>query len=59
MAILNCPACGNPTAVFREGYCEPCQQYRQNALDQHNVEYDAWQRKTDKEREAAIKWALW
>ncbi len=50
-----CPQCGEPTPDLHEGYCEPCRDANQNALDLHNAEHDRWQGMTDKQRTDEIK----
>lgn len=52
-----CPRCGDDTDELHEGYCEPCCEEGQRALDLHNAEYDAWEAMTDVERDRRIKWA--
>jgi len=52
-----CPQCGDPTEALHEGYCEPCRDANQNALDLHNAEYDRWQGMTDRQRADEIKCA--
>ena len=56
--IDDCPQCGEPTEEFIEGYCPDCKRERQDRLDQHNASYDHWQKLSDSERDAAIKWQL-
>lgn len=56
--ILICPVCGKEIIEFFEGYCENCCQEHQSNLDMWNIEYDMWNKKTNVERDAAIKWAL-
>lgn len=53
-----CPQCGDDTPELHEGYCEECCRENQRALDQHNADYDRWQRMTDAQRDAAIKFAM-
>jgi endogenous inhibitor of DNA gyrase (YacG/DUF329 family) len=55
---FRCPQCGDPTERLFEGYCEPCCEDNQRALDLHNAEYDAWQAKSKVERGHAIKEAM-
>jgi len=54
MDSYDCPQCGEPTPELHEGYCEDCCIENQRCLDQHNAEYDRWQRMTDAQRDAAI-----
>lgn len=56
--MLNCPLCGEPSRVWRDGYCEPCADAGQRALDLHNAEHDAWARKSGAERARAIQEAI-
>ena len=55
--IFDCPSCGEPTPEdeFAEGYCVPCRDDRQHALDLHNAQFDQWQRLSDDERREAIR----
>lgn len=53
--MYHCPQCGEETETLREGYCEPCRDERQAALNLHNAEYDRWQKMSDQERAAAIR----
>ena len=55
--MKHCPQCGDDTPELHEGYCEDCCRDNQAALDRHNMEYDRWQRMTDAQRDAAIKFA--
>jgi len=55
VSTLHCPACGHETERLHEGYCEPCLDDRQRALDEHNARFDMWRGMTDQEREQAIK----
>lgn len=50
----SCNQCGLETEEFQEGVCVDCCHGNQQALDQHNFEYDRWQRMNDEERAAAI-----
>lgn len=56
--MKHCPQCGDDTLELHEGYCEECCCANQRALDQHNAEYNRWQRMTDAQRDAAIKFAM-
>jgi len=56
-APFDCPACGEPTEVLVEGYCEECRDERQRELDEHNASYDRWQGMTDAQRDAEIRGA--
>ena len=38
----HCPQCGEATERLYEGYCKPCCQENQAALDLHNATYDRW-----------------
>ena len=53
-----CPQCGYDTPDLREGYCEECWHVRQGELDSHNASFDAWEKLTDKERDALIREAV-
>ena len=53
----DCPQCGNQTERLHEGYCEPCCQENQAALDLHNAAYDRWQSMTDAKRGDEIRMA--
>lgn len=55
--MKHCPQCGDDTLELHEGYCEECCCANQRALDQHNAEYNRWQRMTDAQRDAAIKFS--
>lgn len=57
MTEYDCPQCGEPTPELHEGYCEECCNENQRRLDQHNADYYRWQRMTDDQRDAAIKFA--
>ena len=57
MPEYDCPQCGEPTQELHEGYCAECCSDNQRRLDQHNAEHDRWQRMTDAQRDAAIKFA--
>jgi hypothetical protein len=50
-----CPQCGGDTPALHEGYCEPCRDSNQRALDLHNAQFDRWERMTDKERGEEIR----
>lgn len=52
-----CTQCSTETAILNEGYCEDCSQENQLKLDQHNFEFDVWERLTANERDARIKGA--
>lgn len=54
---FDCRQCGEetPEHMFKEGVCETCCEANQRALDQHNAEFDAWQRLTDAERWERIR----
>lgn len=52
-----CPQCSTETINLNEGYCEDCSQENQLKLDQHNFEFDAWERLAANERDARIKGA--
>ena len=54
----HCPQCGEPTDEFREGYCVPCCEANQAALDLHNATFDRWKRMTPEQREAEIRAAI-
>lgn len=54
-ANFSCPKCGYGTPELYEGYCKDCRDERQRVLDQHNAQYDSWQKMTDAQREVAIK----
>lgn len=53
-----CPQCGSATDKLHEGYCEPCCNENQSALDLHNAQYDRWKKMTDIEREREIRKAM-
>lgn len=55
---LHCPQCGEPTERLHEGYCKPCCDANQAALDLHNAEVDHWRCLTDRQRDNAIKAAV-
>jgi NMD protein affecting ribosome stability and mRNA decay len=57
MSDLLCPQCGDPTEQLHEGYCEDCCTENQAALDQHNAEFDRWERLSRSERETEIRGA--
>jgi hypothetical protein len=50
-----CPQCEAETETLKEGYCEECFNENQLRIDQHNFEYDAWEKLSDKERDHRIK----
>lgn len=54
---FSCPRCGDDTDQLHEGYCFACCEAGQNELDNHNIQFDAWQQKSDRERGDAIKQA--
>ena len=56
-ATFACPQCGEDTPSLFEGYCEPCRDDNQTALDLHNAQHDAWRQMSGAERWAAIKHA--
>ena len=56
---LYCPQCGEPCGELREGYCRPCHDERQAALDLHNTQYDEWQRLSGAERDRRIRNAMY
>jgi hypothetical protein len=51
----HCPQCGEKASVLYEGYCEECRMANQSALDQHNAQFDRWERLSDDARWAEIK----
>jgi hypothetical protein len=53
-----CPQCGEPTERLCEGYCEPCRDANQAALDEHHARADWWASLTDRQRDAQIRDAL-
>lgn len=53
--MYDCPQCGEATERMHEGYCEPCCQENQAALDLHNATYDRWQSMTNAERDDEIR----
>ena len=53
--FINCPQCGDDVDRMHEGYCQDCSSQNQSELDQHNREYDAWNRMTDDQRDTAIR----
>lgn len=53
-----CPQCGHNTEVLVEGYCRDCARANQHALNKHNAEFEAWEKKSPAEKEAAIKAAV-
>ncbi|UUJ74487.1 hypothetical protein [Microcystis phage Mae-Yong1326-1] len=55
---FRCPQCGEPAERLCEGYCEPCRDANQAALDQHNAEHGAWEAMTDAQRGLAIRAAV-
>lgn len=55
---FRCPQCGEPAERLCEGYCEPCSEANQAALDLHNIEHDRWQAMTDRQRDHAIREAM-
>ena len=52
---FNCPQCGEECEALHEGYCEACCSANQIALNIHNAEFDAWERKSSAERDKAIR----
>ncbi len=56
--MFTCPGCSFETETLNEGYCKYCQEERQNALDLHNFTYDLWNKKTDAEKDVAIRNAI-
>lgn len=52
---MGCPQCGNEATDFIEGVCAGCFQENQLALNQHNAEYDRWQRLTTAQRDEEIR----
>lgn len=57
-AAFTCPQCGFDTETLREGCCEDCRQDNQLRLDEHNAQYDRWQRLSDEQRSAEIRRAI-
>jgi NMD protein affecting ribosome stability and mRNA decay len=55
---FSCPQCGENTPELYEGYCAECCAANQAELDEHNAQFDRWQRMTDKQREFEIKQAV-
>ena len=56
--MFTCPQCGEDTPELHEGYCRECCDDNQSRLDQHNAQYDEWERLTDKQRDDAIRWSI-
>lgn len=52
-----CPQCGEPAETLHEGCCEQCCAGNQAALDDHNFQYDRWERLSSFQRHAEIKQA--
>lgn len=50
-----CPKCGEETETLHEGYCEPCREEGQRALDEHNANYGRWMTLSDRERDREIR----
>ncbi len=50
-----CKQCGYETVDFYEGYCKECCEQNQQELDDHNFQYDRWQKLSDKKRDDEIK----
>jgi len=57
--VLYCPQCCEDSTIeelhANEGYCLTCCRENQDRLDQHNAEYDRWERLTGPQREAEIR----
>ncbi len=52
-----CDGCGLEVERFVEGWCEDCHNERQTELNEHNAQFDFWERCTDKERDYYISQA--
>lgn len=57
---LQCRQCGMECdeGDWKEGVCCWCWDANQSELDFHNEAYDAWKRKTDEQKDTAIRNAL-
>ena len=53
--MADCPKCGEHTDTLHEGYCEPCREDNQSALDLHNAEFDRWQSLSNGQRDVEIR----
>lgn len=53
--FIDCPQCGDSVSQLHEGYCGDCCNENQRQLDQHNYEYEHWQRMDDERREELIR----
>jgi len=54
-----CPQCESDTETLNEGYCENCREENQSRLDQHNFEFDAWEKLSGNEIDSRIKSAMY
>jgi len=56
--VNHCTQCGEETEIFYEGYCRACSDMNQAELDDHNHNYDRWQRLSDSQKDSEIKQAM-
>lgn len=57
MHVLVCPQCEGDTDGFEAGICPACYASNHDELTLHNARFDQWERMSDAERDAAIRWA--
>lgn len=50
-----CPQCSEDTAILDQGYCPPCAEANQRALDLRNAQRDYWSGLTDAQRRDEIR----
>lgn len=56
-ATFTCPQCGYPAERLIEGVCESCCDLNNDEYWQHYFAQRAWDAKSAKEKEDAIRWA--
>lgn len=55
---MTCPQCGFDSDEFREGVCADCCSENQRRLNEHNAQYDFWEKCIDEEKDRYIKSAM-